>query len=312
MYRGIFRKSTNDTVYHYITIRDNKNVNNTRRIPFTSYRQVDTILYQQKDYQDIFITKYGSDKVVDTVILDFDSESDKQLAYNEVDKLKQYLMDNGLNSIIVDSTNKGYHLYIQIPPKGFMIGDTERDCNRLFNIFVNELINNRVFDFKYLDGTNTSAGLGGNIRLLESIHPKTGESVRIIKGIFKEMPECYGAGSKGYAYVYETLEKSYNILEQLLVKEQETKKAYAEKVKAAGYGNDFIKDNDLRELMPRIFGGEHKKYPKGYVFMTCPFHNDSHPSLLVTKEWFSCNGCGAKGNIWKLHEEGHIDLFDNE
>ena len=29
----------------------------------------------------------------------------------------------------------------------------------------------------------------------------------------------------------------------------------------------------------------------------CPFHNDRHPSLKLNEEYFSCFGCGAKGDV---------------
>ena len=77
-------------------------------------------------------------------------------------------------------------------------------------------------------------------------------------------------------------------------------------------GNDPIANNDLRILFPQIFGGEIKHYEKGYAFMKCPFHNDEHPSLLITKEFYSCanDGCGEKGNIFTLYKKGLVKFND--
>ena len=47
--------------------------------------------------------------------------------------------------------------------------------------------------------------------------------------------------------------------------------------------------------MPQIYGGKVKRYGN-YVMMQCPFHNDNNPSLVVTKEYYYCKGCGEKGN----------------
>ena len=74
------------------------------------------------------------------------------------------------------------------------------------------------------------------------------------------------------------------------------------------YGVDPIANNDLRDLMPSLFGEEAKIYPKGYAFMKCPFHNDSSPSLLLTKSYYSCASCGAKGNVFTLKKLGYVEF----
>ena len=74
-------------------------------------------------------------------------------------------------------------------------------------------------------------------------------------------------------------------------------------------GNDPILVNDLRDVFREITG-DIKLYPKGYGYCCCPVHGDEHPSLLVTKEWFSCSACDFKGNIWKLKQMGLVE-FDN-
>ena len=59
--------------------------------------------------------------------------------------------------------------------------------------------------------------------------------------------------------------------------------------------------------MPQIYGGKVKRYGN-YVMMQCPFHNDNNPSLVVTKEYYYCKGCGEKGNWWTLKSKGVVDF----
>ena len=75
---------------------------------------------------------------------------------------------------------------------------------------------------------------------------------------------------------------------------------------------NIVVENDLRTLMPSIYGGEYKTFKKGYIMMQCPFHNDSNPSMIVKKEFYYCKACGEKGNWWNLREKGVVDFEDEE
>ena len=68
-----------------------------------------------------------------------------------------------------------------------------------------------------------------------------------------------------------------------------------------------IEVNDLREVFKDILG-EVKIYPKGYAYAWCPEHDDHSPSLLITKEWFSCSSCNFKGNIFTLKKLGYVEF----
>ena len=72
-------------------------------------------------------------------------------------------------------------------------------------------------------------------------------------------------------------------------------------------GDDPIQVNDLREVF-RELTGDIKIYPKGYGYCCCPAHNDHSPSLLVTKDWFSCSSCSFKGNVFTLKKLGYVDF----
>lgn len=77
------------------------------------------------------------------------------------------------------------------------------------------------------------------------------------------------------------------------------------------YDNDPIAENDLRVVFEQITGQPVKIFPKGYGYGNCPFHGDTHPSLLITKNWYSCSACGEKGNIWNLKKKGLVK-FDEK
>ena len=73
------------------------------------------------------------------------------------------------------------------------------------------------------------------------------------------------------------------------------------------WGIDPCKENDLREIFPAIFNEDVVEY-SDYVMMCCPFHQEKHPSLRISKEWFKCYACGEKGNIWTLKKKGLVEF----
>lgn len=284
--------------YHYITKVGDKFA---QKYKCFNGNRMKGILKYQKDNENLFITKYPQNRKIDTIILDFDSKS-KIEAYYDVMKLKNYLKYKNINSVIVDSSNKGYHIYIEIyltDFKNIKMYD-EKTINDIFNLFVLNIINNDLFKFNTLDMVNTSAGLKANIRLIDSIHPKTKKRVKIIDGEFKteRSRECRLYTKKIFN---ETL-----IYFELLQKQVE------EKIKKYNDNNDsvdIIAKNDLRYLIPQIYGLKTKEFGD-YITVQCPFHNDSNPSLLIKKEWYYCWGCGEKGNVWTLIKKGVIKYGD--
>ena len=269
-------------------------------------------MIKQKPIDDIFITKYPDNEEVSNIILDFDGADHKEKVYSEVTTIQRFLKHKGVNSVIVSSTNKGFHFYVQIPTLHFDKEHLELDRkerNRVFVMFTQNLINYQQFKFQTLDPTNTNAGLGGNIRLLGSIHPKTQETVSILQGEFIDM-EDYGKREEYLercSHYVNTIYRS-TINQYHVHKEYHEQELHRKQVKLNRKGlRDPIKENDLREIIPNLYGGKVKKYGD-YIFMTCPWHTDRNPSLKVTKEWFYCTGCGEKGNIWKLIKSGEIKL----
>ncbi|WP_458456487.1 CHC2 zinc finger domain-containing protein [Methanobrevibacter sp.] len=276
---------------HYLTIPQIP----TKKV-FMNQRQVLRLLDKQEKDWDIFITKYPKDNCVSMIILDFDDKDDPNNALRDVQLLKRFLHRKGLNTVIVQSGRKGYHAYIQIPVHNFIGGElAHADCevNYWFKEYIKNLIG--LYDGKYyptLDETNTNAGLGGNIRLIGSKHPK-GTICKIIDGEFISNVE--------------TVEWDWRCFE-LSKSHAEDKVTELKTVKRINVdGDDLINDNDLQEIFPQIFGVELKHY-NGYSYCCCPFHDDKKPSMFLDKEKYCCNSCGERGNIYTLIKKGLLKL----
>ena len=289
---------------HIITVR-NRETGFAKQNRFWGEKTIEKILSEQKDCEDVFVSKYPKSRLVTCIILDFDSD-DKNECFKDVKRIKNALTKDGHNCVVVDSTNKGYHLYIQIAPVLFK--DTElrwnNDWGKYFREFVDYLIchvssQEKVQKYLTKDIVNFNAGLNGNIRLIGSKHPSTGETVKIIEGEFKELQEPTLVQDKA-------MRIAWNFCEIL---EQKEKQVFS-KTRLVN-GNDPIQSNDLREVLPAIFGEPIKIYSKGYGFMRCGWHDDKNPSLLVTKEFYSCGSCGAKGNVFTLLKEGLVKFDAN-
>lgn len=256
---------------------------------------------------DLFITKYADDNIVQCIILDFDDKTNPHNALLDARKLKWVLDKQGLNTVIVKSGSKGYHCYIQIPPRNFgnETTDFRVDSNTWFKKFTKLIIQGgKNIEYPTLDLTNTGAGLGGNIRVIGSIHPKTNNKCEIIEGEFKENIEPNDFEWNCFIDAYE------------FAKIHEKNEDYKQKQRQAEMkhhkGGDPILENDLRTLMPSIYGGDYKTFKNGYIMMQCPFHNDSNPSMIVKKEFYYCKACGEKGNWWNLRDKGVVDFEEEE
>ena len=286
---------------HMITLRD-RSTGFARQFRYWNNDIINRVLKIQKPTEDVYISKYATGRLVDTVILDFDSKEDPSLAFKETDTLRNFLKTKGINSVILESGSKGNHIYIEIAP--FLFKDTELrqmpNWNQYFNDFVCFLIYDNEHTYETLDKTNFSASLNGNIRLPCSKHPSTGNVCKIVKGSFNNTHTLT-------RWQDDAQRKAYLKMEIL---EEEKKHKQLKRTKVL-YGGDPIEANDLREVFREITG-DMKIYPKGYGYCRCPVHGlDEHPSLMVTREWFSCSACDFKGNIWKLRKMGLVEFKDN-
>lgn len=276
-----------------------------RRLCFGN-ESIHKAISNQNPKHDLFITKYADDGIVQCIILDFDDKDNPKRAFKDAKKLQRFTQRNGLNTVIVRSGSKGYHCYIQLPPRAFGNDEYISPVNRelrfnKFQDFIIGLDEGKTYDT--LDMTNTSAGLHGNIRLIGSIHPKTGNKCEIIDGEFIEevIPN---------EFEWSCFERAAEYVKNESALKKKKQYEFNQKVKSK-FGVNPIEANDLRELMPSIFGGDYKKYPKEYIMMVCPFHDDHSPSMVVTKEYYFCKTCHEKGNWFTLREKGYVD-FETE
>ena len=280
---------------HIITVVD-KSTGFGKKHRYWNENVIKKVINEQTDTQDIYITKYPKSRLIDTIILDFDNE-DIDKAYKDVLKLHNYLKINGLNSVIVRSGSKGYHIYIQIAP--FLFNDTNirrvSNWNEYFNAFVCFLIHDGESYYESLDQVNFSAGLDANIRLIGSRHSKTGATCEIVKGEFESDYRVTQLQDDAQKMAYSKLEIK-----------AEDKQRQLKQTKVFD-GDDPIEANDLREVFKDLVG-DVKIYPKGYAYALCPFHADKSPSLLITKNWYSCSACGAKGNVFTLKKLGLVEF----
>lgn len=286
---------------HIITIRDREK-GFGRQVRCWSSAVIRKVLREQKPVQDVFISKYPSDRLIDTIILDYDSEK-PSLAWKEARRLKGYLTKQGHNVFLVDSTNKGVHLYCEIAPVLFKnsVGDKRnvKDWGKFFKDFVYYLIHDEAKNHKCLDAINLNAGMSGNIRLVGSVHPSTGEVVTVVDGEYTGKQEPTQLQSKSLVRAWHKADIEQRELQRKL-----------KRTKVIG-GFDPINANDLREVLPRITGNEIKLYNRGYGYMKCFEHDDNHPSMLVTPHFYSCASCKARGNIFTLKKKGLVEFDDN-
>lgn len=290
---------------HYLTTVYRNRNRNARRVRIKSVDQLERLTEQQPPNSDLYITKYAKSDVVWNVILDFDYEEDKSVAWNDTLSLHRFLNYKGINVVIVDSTNKGYHCYIEIPPTNFreFFGEPIEEPSLFFKYYVQELCQVTAFKYKSLDEVNFNASLDGNIRLIHSIHPKTDEEVDIVFGVFHDINEdlkYYENAMHYHTAVIKVAFKKYK--EQL--EEIETKRLqYANRLKT----EDDLLNLDLRDVFRNIFPLQKVREYNGVIWCCCPFHNDQSPSFCIQKTHYFCSACGEKGNIFTLIKKGLVE-----
>lgn len=295
---------------HYLTTvyRDRKR--NARRVRIKSVDQLERLVENQPVNSDLYITKYSKDGVVWNIILDFDSEDDKMVAWNDCLTISKFLERKGIDCVIVDSTNKGYHLYVQIPPTNFKVFFDEpiEEPSLFFKYYVIELLNLDSFKLKSLDEVNFNSSLNGNIRLIGSIHPKTDSQVHIVQGKFRDIItdlEYYKNAMYYHTKIVEKAFKTYNdALDEIEVK----KLQYGNRLKT----DDDLLNKDLRDVFKELFNLKRVKEYGDNLWCSCPKHQNDSVNFCVNPNFFFCTSCGWKGNIFTLISENLIEMPKSE
>lgn len=290
---------------HYCTVVDRTGRKNARRIRIRSVEQLERLVANQPVNTDMYITKYAKHDVVWNIILDFDYE-DKRVAYDDAYRLREYLKSKDVNMVIVDSTNKGFHGYIEIPPTNFRefpLGKIE-EPSLFFKEYVRLFCNLDKLNLPSLDEVNFNASLDGNIRVINSIHPKTNKQVCIVKGEFHDFvadfDDYYYGAMTYHSQIVQVAYKKYK--ERL--DEIETKRLqYREALQT----EDDLLNKDLRDVFQSLFPLQKVRNYGGAIWCKCPWHNDSNPSFCITETHYFCASCGEKGNIFTLIKKGLIE-----
>ena len=290
---------------HYLTTVYRDRNRNARRVRIKSVDQLERLVENQPVNSDLYITKYGKDGVVWNIILDFDSEDDKMVAWNDCLTISKFLERKGIDCVIVDSTNKGYHLYVQIPPTNFKVFFDEpiEEPSLFFKYYVIELLQLDSFKLKSLDEVNFNSSLDGNIRVIGSTHPKTNQMVYIKQGKFHDINENLDYYENAMHYHDKIIRVAFNHYKEAL-EEIETKRLqYANRLKT----EDDLLSMDLREVFKNIFPLEKVREYGDVIWCKCMFHDDNSPSFCITPTHYFCASCGAKGNIFTLIKKGLVE-----
>lgn len=292
---------------HYLTTVYRGRNRNAKRIRIKSVDQLERLVKMQPKNSDMYITKYAKSDIVWNIILDFDAEDDKSVAWNDCLTISKFLERKGIDCVIVDSTNKGYHLYVQIPPTNFrtFFDEPIEEPSLFFKYYVIELLNLDSFKLKSLDEVNFNSSLDGNIRVISSIHPKTNKVVHIVKGNFHNIEKNLDYYENAMHYHTQVIRVAYNkYCEQL--EEIETKRLqYANRVKT----EDDLLSLDLRDVFQNIFTLYKVRKYGDTIWSCCPFHEtaSSNPSFCITPTHYFCASCGEKGNIFTLIKKGLVE-----
>ena len=290
---------------HYLTTvyRDRKR--NAKRVRIKSVDQLERLVENQPNNSDLYITKYGKDGVVWNIILDFDSEDDKSIAWNDCLTISKFLKKKGIDCVIVSSTNKGYHCYVMIPPTNFKLFNHEpiEEPSLFFKYYVTELLQLDSFKLKSLDEVNFNASLDGNIRVIGSTHPKTNKVVYIKQGKFHDINKNLDYYENAMHYHDKIIRSAFSKYKEAL-EEIETKRLqYADRLKT----EDDLLNLDLRDVFQNIFNLQKVREYGENIWCNCPFHNDNSPSFCITPTHYFCASCGEKGNIFTLIKKGLVE-----
>lgn len=229
-----------------------------------------------KKCYNVYVEKYHDKTMIKTLILDFDGDKSKDDVY----KASELLSKNNIMNVIVNSTNKGYHLYVLLPkPINFLLTKNKNTNDKIFKNFILNLIG----DYNTLDKVNY--GLYSNIRLIGSIHPKTNKVLKIEYAYTPYLNNNLKVDYKYYKINNEYFNKSFIKSLSFLEYNKKINNIIKNKYKINNYSKSPV---DLREY----FNG--KSYDGGRSkWCVCPFHDDNHASLHVYEKVAYCEVCGS-------------------
>ena len=229
--------------------------------------------------------------------------------FNEVMKLKEYLFNNGINSFIVFSGSKGFHLNIFFKEANLL--DITNLNMALADIF------KRKLDLNLLDYNIYNNVLAGMQRVPYSVHERTGlrnttvcENIcydDFLNEIRRNKPtvesfniEDYYAPDSFRELLIKINSKNMQQEEENKIKREELKELRRNNQSITNYKNDkSLIFKDMRELC-KVLIGEPAYERQDYNKYNCPFHDDRVPSAIAGKRYFTCYGCNLKLNYFEF------------
>lgn len=217
------------------------------------------------------------------LILDFDYKGNREVAYNEVKHIKTEFEKSGIESMIIDSTGKGYHLYVNINTKFNYFDDYEYD-KKLYVEFIEELLQEHNINIYSLQSYDKKAeGLGRRMKCIGTTHPRTNSILQIAEGNIDNV-----TGKRGKFIITQVLNRAYQTIQDEKRKDEkadEIDQYLREKHKAE------FKNYECDIEIDQIYPAENSNGT-----LCCPYHNDSNPSAYIShangKAYLHCSTCG--------------------
>lgn len=245
----------------------------------------------QKDFQDLI---FNSDLFFDV--------------FNETKALSNYLAKYGLKPYLIASGSKGFHINVffdemqlrnlsQISQTLALSYKKELNLKYLdFNVFDRDKIQKRLQRVQYSIHSKTNlltTPLPSNCTYDEMLTILEKNKRRPIDFNYDEM-----LSPEGFNNMLKRLDREISFKNAQRKKElDEINKAKRQRLQKK-YGKNYksFNDIDLRDIA-NAYGIDGKRQGDRMI-VSCPFHNDTHPSSVVFKERFYCSTCNMTLNYY--------------
>ncbi len=245
----------------------------------------------QKDFQDLI---FNSDLLFDV--------------FNETKALSNYLAKYGLKPYLIASGSKGFHINVffdemqlrnlsQISQTLALSYKKELNLKYLdFNVFDRDKIQKRLQRVQYSIHSKTNlltTPLPSNCTYDEMLTILEKNKRRPIDFNYDEM-----LSPEGFNNMLKRLDREISFKNAQRKKElDEINKAKRQRLQKK-YGKNYksFNDIDLRDIA-NAYGIDGKRQGDRMI-VSCPFHNDTHPSSVVFKERFYCSTCNMTLNYY--------------
>ena len=228
--------------------------------------------------------------------------------FNETKALSNYLAKYGLKPYLIASGSKGFHINVffdemqlrnlsQISQTLALSYKKELNLKYLdFNVFDRDKIQKRLQRVQYSIHSKTNlltTPLPSNCTYDEMLTILEKNKRRPIDFNYDEM-----LSPEGFNNMLKRLDREISFKNAQRKKElDEINKAKRQRLQKK-YGKNYksFNDIDLRDIA-NAYGIDGKRQGDRMI-VSCPFHNDTHPSSVVFKERFYCSTCNMTLNYY--------------